>query len=117
MARSKTPDAQRAEPRPGSALLNKVKLAVAMGIGGLAAAFAVRGLAPAYTGLVLLLMAVGVLSALTAAGPTFDARCPACGRAIAFTRALGQRVVPCRRCGAKLAVERRGGETILRRTS
>jgi len=110
VARARRKPAQAtAEPRPGSAVLNKVKLAVAMGLIGLLAVFGVRSLAPRFVGLALLAMAVGVLSALTTAGPTYDATCPACGRRFAFTRALGMRTLRCRLCGRRLRLERRDG--------
>jgi hypothetical protein len=92
-----------------SALLNKTRCAVLMGVLGLVAVIGVRFVAPAYVSLALAAMVVGVVSAFLSVGKTYSGTCPHCGRSVVYTHAYGARSFRCRSCKGRIALSKNDG--------
>ena len=109
MAREKSSRSNLAVAQRHSALLNKTRCAVLMGIVGLVAIVSARFLAPAYLSLALAALAVGVASAFLSVGPTYSGSCPHCGRSVTYTHAYGARSFSCRLCRRRILLKKCSG--------
>ncbi len=106
MARDKDRDVARASPQRHSALLNKTRYALLMGVLGLAAVIGAHFLSPGYAPLALAALVVGVASAFLSVGATYGGTCPHCGRPVVYTHAYGARSFRCRSCGNRIAFQK-----------
>lgn len=109
MARQQGDRSTEARAQRHSALLNKTRCAVLMGVLGLVAVVGVQFAAPSYVPIALIAMVVGVASAFLSVGPTYSGSCPHCGRLVSYNHAYGARSFHCRSCRKRIALRKSGG--------
>ncbi len=109
MARHQGDRSTKATAQRHSALLNKTRCAVLMGVLGLVVVIGAQLVTPAYVPLALIAMVVGVASAFLSVGPTYSGSCPYCGRPVRYNHAYGARSFRCRSCKNRIALRKRGG--------